>query len=78
MKKKLWLKIAKHIVQNKRDVKEALSFLKYSDNILKLEDILPFFPDFVLVDDFKDEICLALETYNEDISDLKSELAEGL
>ena len=57
LKKKLWLKIAKHVVQKKRDVKEALSFLKYSNNILKLEDILPFFPDFVLIDDFKDEIC---------------------
>ena len=75
--KKLWMKIAKHIIQTKRDVKEALSFLKYSNNVLKLEDILPYFPDFVLIDDFKDEICTALESYTDEIQDLKMELAEG-
>jgi hypothetical protein len=30
----------------------AMEFLKQSD-LLKIEDILPFFPDFVLIDDFK-------------------------
>jgi len=29
-----------------------MEFLKQSD-LLKIEDILPFFPDFVLIDDFK-------------------------
>lgn len=77
LKKKLWLKIAKHIVQKKKDVKEALASLKYSNNVLTLEDILPLFPDFVLIDDFKDEICSALETYNDEIEELKTELAEG-
>lgn len=78
LKKKLWMKIAKHIIQRKQDVKEALAFLKYSNNVLTLEDIMPFFPDFVLIDDFKEEICSALETYNSEIEDLKTELAEGI
>ena len=30
----------------------AMEFLQQSD-LLKIEDILPFFPDFVLIDDFK-------------------------
>lgn len=41
---------------------------------LKIEDILPFFPDFVLIDSFKDDICEALESYAERIQDLKSEM----
>jgi hypothetical protein len=47
-------------------------------SLLKLEDILLFFPDFVLINDFQDEICSALEEYNEDIDLLKSELAEAI
>ena len=41
----------------------AVQFLE-STNILKIEDILPFFPDFVVIDDFKEEICTALEGYS--------------
>lgn len=52
LRKKLWLTIAKHVVQDNKDIKTALEFLKQS-NLLKIEDILPFFPDFVLIDDFK-------------------------
>lgn len=55
LRKKLWLNIAKHVVQENKDIKSALEFLKQS-NLLKIEDILPFFPDFVLIDDFK--VCI--------------------
>ena len=41
----------------KRDIKEAMAFLTHC-NLLKIEDILPFFPDFVLIDSFKEEVCL--------------------
>lgn len=52
LRKKLWLTIAKHVIQEKEDFKSALEFAKQS-NLLKIEDILPFFPDFVLINDFK-------------------------
>ncbi|KAI9491455.1 Pep3/Vps18/deep orange family-domain-containing protein [Zychaea mexicana] len=52
LRKKLWLNIAKHVVQENKDIKTAMEFLQQSD-LLKIEDILPFFPDFVLIDDFK-------------------------
>lgn len=54
----------------------AMAFLQQCD-LLKIEDILPFFPDFVLIDDFKDEICSALEEYNIHIEDLKTEMDEA-
>ena len=45
--------------------------------MLKIEDILPFFPDFTRIDDFKDEICSSLEDYNHHIDELKSEMDEA-
>lgn len=52
-------------------LRRAMEFLKYSRDLLKIEDILPFFPDFVLIDDFKEAICSSLEEYNDHIEQLK-------
>ena len=102
LRKKLWLRIARHVVEKERDIKKyvmclllfepsffffwllllllfacrAMEFLKECD-LLKIEDVLPFFSDFVVIDDFKDEICLALEEYNRHIDDLKHEMDEA-
>lgn len=90
LRKRLWLSIAKYVIQDNKDIKRwvlfksnaihttyifcsAMQFLKRCD-LLRMEDILPFFPDFVLIDDFKDEICSALEEYNINIEDLKAEM----
>ena len=54
----------------------AMRFLENTD-LLKIEDILPFFPDFVVIDDFKDEIANALEGYSSKIEELKSEMDEA-
>ena len=54
-------------------VHRAMRFLENTD-LLKIEDILPFFPDFVVIDDFKEEICNALESYSAHIDQLKSEM----
>jgi vacuolar protein sorting-associated protein 18 len=53
--------------------------MRFLDNtsVLKIEDILPFFPDFVVIDDFKDEICTALEGYSAHIESLKTEMDEA-
>jgi len=77
LRKKLWLNIARHVVEEKNDIKKAMEFLRDSGDTLKIEDILPFFPDFVLIDDFKDEICKALEDYNSHIDNLKLEMDEA-
>jgi hypothetical protein len=44
------------------------------NDLLKIEDILPFFPDFVTIDHFKDAICTSLEDYNHDIEKLKTDM----
>ncbi|KAH8835865.1 Pep3/Vps18/deep orange family-domain-containing protein [Flagelloscypha sp. PMI_526] len=73
LRKKLWLKVARYVVQDKKEIKEAMRFLEHTD-LIKIEDILPFFPDFVVIDDFKEEIASALQSYSNHIEDLKSEM----
>lgn len=58
LRKKLWLMVAKHVILQEKgtkreNIRKAIAFLKETDGLLKIEDILPFFPDFALIDDFK-------------------------
>jgi hypothetical protein len=53
-----------------------MEFLEATD-LIKIEDILPFFPDFVTIDDFKDDICNALERYSSHIEQLKTEMQQA-
>jgi len=53
-----------------------MQFLKQC-SLLKIEDILPFFPSFIVIDKFKDEICSSLEEYNSKIEKLKEEMDES-
>ncbi|XP_068109477.1 vacuolar protein sorting-associated protein 18 homolog [Hyperolius riggenbachi] len=76
LNKKLWLKIARHVVQEEKDVKKAMVCLS-SCNLLKIEDILPFFPDFVTIDHFKEAICNSLQAYNQHIEELKQEMEDA-
>ena len=74
LRKKLWLKVAKSVIQqNQGSIKTAMDFLKRCD-LLRIEDLIPFFPDFVVIDDFKEEICTALEDYSRQIDALKREM----
>lgn len=71
MRKRLWLAVAKKVIssQGKGSIKTAIDLLKRCD-LLRIEDLIPFFPDFVIIDDFKAEICAALESYSKSIADL--------
>ncbi|KAI8898146.1 Pep3/Vps18/deep orange family-domain-containing protein [Globomyces pollinis-pini] len=74
LKQKLWLQIAKHVVE-KKDFQNALSFCKEGD--LKIEQVLQFFPDFVLIDNLKKDLCQALVQYNDQLTKLTMELDES-
>ncbi|CAH9073769.1 unnamed protein product [Cuscuta epithymum] len=82
LRKKLWLVIAKHVIEQEKgtkreNIRKAIAFLKETDGLLKIEDILPFFPDFALIDDFKEAICSSLDDYNEQIEKLKQEMNDA-
>ena len=75
-RKRLWLKIARHSIDASKDVKSAIALLRETDS-LKIEDILPHFPDFVVIDDFlKSEVCSSLNEYNGSINALVGEMEE--
>jgi hypothetical protein len=76
LRKKLWLAVAKKVISQSNGIKTAIEFLKRCD-LLKIEDLIPFFPDFVVIDDFKEEICAALEDYSRNIDVLKKEMDES-
>jgi len=76
MTKKLWLRVARHVVQEKNDIKQAMEFLTEVPSV-KIEDILPFFPDFVTIDHFKSAIVESLQGYSKHITELKSDMAEA-
>ncbi|KAJ5908446.1 hypothetical protein N7495_001128 [Penicillium taxi] len=74
LRKKLWLLVAeKKIRQPGTGIKSAIEFLRRCE-LLRIEDLIPFFPDFVVIDDFKDEICTALEDYSRHIDALRHEM----
>jgi hypothetical protein len=82
LRKKLWLMVAKHVIEQEKgakreNIRKAIAFLKETDGLLKIEDILPFFPDFALIDDFKEAICSSLEDYNKQIEGLKQEMNDA-
>ncbi|XP_058090149.1 vacuolar sorting protein 18 isoform X2 [Magnolia sinica] len=82
LRKKLWLMVAKHVIEQEKgakreNIRKAIAFLKETDGLLKIEDILPFFPDFSLIDDFKEAICSSLEDYNKQIEQLKQEMNDA-
>ncbi|KAL2263882.1 hypothetical protein VTK26DRAFT_4559 [Humicola hyalothermophila] len=78
LRKKLWLAVAKKVIaqQGSGSIKTAIDFLRRCD-LLRIEDLIPFFPDFVVIDDFKDEICAALEDYGRNIDALRREMDEA-
>ena len=73
LRKKLWLKVARKVVGRERGIQASMAFLKRCD-LLRIEDLIPFFPDFVTIDAFKEEICTALEAYSRRIDTLQAEM----
>ena len=58
-------------------IQQVNQFLRESGGVIKIEDVLPLFPDFVKIDNFKDAICQSLEDYNKQIDQLKTEMEDA-
>ena len=89
MAKRLWLKIAKHVIKkSSSSTEDGANSSSSSDNfnlkmatdllnecpLLKIEDILPYFPAFSTIDHFKEAICSSLEEYNRTIETLREDM----
>ncbi|CAF1189824.1 unnamed protein product [Rotaria sordida] len=76
--KNLWLKIASSVVTQGHDLNEVMEILEDCGNdLLKIEDILPLFPDFETIDQFKKPIIKSLEHYNDRLNDLRNEMNDA-
>ena len=74
-RRRLWLLVEKYVITELNDIPQAMDILKECE-VIHVEDILPYFPDFVRIGEFKDEICESLEDYNENVEGLKDEMEE--
>lgn len=63
-------------VQKER-VAAVVEVLGEAEGQIRIEDVLPLFPDFVTIDAFKAAICASLEDYNAQIEGLKTEMADS-
>lgn len=77
IKRKIWLQIAEYVVKNDNDIQSAMACLAECEDLVKIEDILPFFPDFVTIDHFKTPLCESLQKYTKHIAELKEEMNEA-
>lgn len=78
LRKRLWLAVARKVITQAPDgIKSAIEFLRTRCELLKIEDLVPFISDFVVIDDFKEEICSSLEEYSRSIDRLKQEMDES-
>jgi hypothetical protein len=74
LQRQLWLAFAQKLIRSNRRAKAVLDVLSSVDCGLSLEDILPSFPDFVTIGEFKGEILDALNAYTDEIGALKDEM----
>lgn len=74
-RKRLWLLIAKHSIESQASTAEAMQILDECP-LLQIEDILPFFSDFVTINDFKTKIVESLEEYDLKIDQLKGSMED--
>jgi hypothetical protein len=82
-RRRLWLMIAKNaasegVLGGDADVvSKVVSVLKdCGPDVLSIEDVLPFLPDFAQIDRIKDEICEALTSYSSKIEGFLKEMNE--
>eukprot|EP00922_Rhytidocystis_sp_ex-Travisia-forbesii_P000160 GHVS01000250.1.p1 GENE.GHVS01000250.1~~GHVS01000250.1.p1 ORF type:complete len:547 (-),score=115.77 GHVS01000250.1:171-1658(-) len=75
VKTRLWRLIAEYIAKT-GESSELLSLVAESDGVLRIQDILPYMDDGVLVEEIRDHICSALDIYQQKISANKHEMEE--
>ncbi|KAH3661334.1 hypothetical protein OGAPHI_006741 [Ogataea philodendri] len=90
-RKKLWVRVAevliKKVVTNEpleldigegNKIRGVLKYLMEKCDLLTMKDLLPLFPDFVVIDDFKEEVVQSLETLAVEMDSLSLEMTASL
>ncbi|VDK67499.1 unnamed protein product [Litomosoides sigmodontis] len=74
MRRRIWLQIARHVIEKEKDIAACVSLLKESDNTIKIQDLLPFFPEFTTIEYFKGPLCECLKEHSGKIRQLQLEM----
>lgn len=68
--KKLWLRIAQHLLKPGRaNIKQALELLQQTEAI-KIDDLLPYFPEEEKIESLKEDLAKCLDLYGNKINKL--------
>ncbi|VDK72328.1 unnamed protein product [Onchocerca ochengi] len=74
MRRKVWLQIARHVIEKQEDIAACVGLLKESDSTIKIQDLLPFFPEFTAIEYFKGPLCECLKEHSGKIKQLQLEM----
>ncbi|KHN82365.1 Vacuolar protein sorting-associated protein 18 -like protein [Toxocara canis] len=77
MRRRIWMKIARFVIEEQKDVEAAMKLLKDSKDVIKIQDLLPFFPEFTTIEHFKDPLCACLKEHSGKIMELQREMKEA-
>lgn len=69
------------MIENNKEEKnisvgECMNLLKESNGVLKVQDVLAYFPDFTSIEHFKEPLCDYLKDYSKKIQNLQKEMSE--
>ena len=63
----------KYLIENEKDIKAAMKVINETP-LMKVEDLIDFFPDTTLINHFKDEIASQANTYDDNIKEHRQEM----
>ncbi|EJS42705.1 pep3p [Saccharomyces arboricola H-6] len=77
LRKRLWLKIAKHILLSMKDIdiKQLIrTILNDSNEVLTIKDLLPFFNEYTTIANLKEELIKFLENHNMKMNEISEDI----
>ncbi|KAI3404958.2 PEP3 [Candida oxycetoniae] len=92
IRRHLWLSFAKHLIdhvcsgkdvgladldKSPNKLNKILSYVSGKSSPLGLKDLLPLFPETVMINNFKDEIVDSLNNYNRSLQDINVKIQEN-
>ncbi|QPG72972.1 hypothetical protein FOA43_000276 [Brettanomyces nanus] len=72
------LMIDENILTKGGEIKCLLKYLMSKCEYLKMKDLLPLFPDFMVIDNFKEEVVKSLQDMSSEMSNLSLEMTESI
>ncbi|KAK6733019.1 hypothetical protein RB195_017032 [Necator americanus] len=76
-RRRIWLKIAEFVISKDANASKSIGLLKESGDVISIQDILPFFPEFTKIEDFKEPLCECLREHSIKIKDLQQSMKDA-